>query len=68
MNIANGTRWVATESLDIYKELDEDIVATVTKSGLVNIWAIDGDMAMNIGGIAKGTSNLTVDELIAKIF
>jgi hypothetical protein len=68
MNIANQTHWVSTDSLNVYKELDEDIVATATKCGIVNIWAIDGDMAMHLGGICKGQSNLSIDQLIAKIF
>jgi len=66
--IQAGTVTVKTSSLNVYKQLDDETVATVNANGLVLLWAVDGDEAMQIGGIGKGTSNFTTDELIAKIW
>jgi hypothetical protein len=66
--IQAGTVTVQTSSLNVYKQLDDETVATVNANGLVLLWAVDGDETMQIGGIGKGTSNLTTDELIAKIW
>lgn len=59
---------VSASSLNVYKHLDHETVATVNDNGLVFIWSIDGDDAIQIGGIGKGKSNFTTDELIAKIW
>lgn len=65
----NPITCVKASSLNVYKQLNDETVATVNND-LIFIWSIDheNDDAYQLGGIGKGTSNLTSEELIAKIW
>jgi hypothetical protein len=66
MNITAGNTIVPLSTLNVYKQLDDETVATVNSNNMVMLWNIEDGEAHYIGGIGKGTSNLTIDALIAR--
>jgi len=58
---------VKLDTLTVYKQLDEETIATVS-GDQISLWSVDGDDAYKIGGIGRGTSGLTNEQLIAKIW
>lgn len=66
-NIAGASVIVPAASLVAYKQLDAETIATVS-GDRVAIWNIEGDDAIQLGNLAAGTSGLSVDQLIAKLW
>lgn len=58
---------VKLDTLTVYKQLDDETIATVA-GDQVSIWFTDGDEAHKIGGIGRGTSGFTNEQLINKIW
>ena len=58
---------VSAASLTPYKQLDSETVATVA-GDRVAIWNIEGDDAIQLACMAAGTSGMTADQMIEKLW
>jgi hypothetical protein len=58
---------VPAAGLVAYKQLDAETIATVS-GDRVAIWNIEGDDAIQLACVAPGTSGLSTDQLIAKLW
>lgn len=67
MTIAGSSIIVNASSLNVYKKLDDETVATVN-GDRVAIWNIEGDDAIQLSCVAAGSSGFTADQLIEKLW
>jgi len=67
ISIAGAAVIVPAASLVAYKQLDDETIATVS-GNRVAIWNIEGDDAIQLGNLAAGTSGLSIDQMISKLW
>jgi hypothetical protein len=53
------------QALNVYARVDEETVVTVD-GDMVTFWNLEGDLAYKIGGISKGNSDLSINQLIER--